>query len=116
MMAQTAQDLGDVQFIINVGDAFYPNGVASKSDPQWDAAWRNAYSPLLRTVPWYSIYGNADYHQDPCACSDDPRACALVNANLSDLNQFYMPDLNWFKEHEDLGVEVIGLDLNHFMW
>ena len=30
------RELGDVEFVINVGDRFYPGGVSSKSDPQWD--------------------------------------------------------------------------------
>eukprot|EP00928_Gymnodinium_smaydae_P065082 TRINITY_DN4827_c0_g1_i3.p5 TRINITY_DN4827_c0_g1~~TRINITY_DN4827_c0_g1_i3.p5 ORF type:complete len:112 (+),score=29.54 TRINITY_DN4827_c0_g1_i3:47-382(+) len=33
-MAAKQRDLGDVRFVLNVGDSFYPNGVANKSDPQ----------------------------------------------------------------------------------
>ena len=34
------QELGDVKFVINVGDSFYPTGVTSKTDEQWGKKWR----------------------------------------------------------------------------
>jgi len=115
-MAEVQQQLGDVKFVINVGDSFYPDGLVNQSDSQWQTKWRDVYVPSLRSIPWYSVYGNHDFHQDPCACSDDIQACAQINADINDLDYFYMPALNWFKEHPELGVEVIGMDLNHFMW
>jgi len=111
-MAEKQAELGDVKFVVNVGDSFYPFGVQSRDDPQWEAKWRGVYSESLRSIPWYSVYGNHDYVQDPCACSDDTRGCAQVNANISDLSRFYMPSANWFKEHPELDLEVIGMDLN----
>jgi len=111
-MAQKQRELGDVKFVINVGDSFYPFGVYSKDDPQWQAKWRDVYNDTLRSIPWYSVYGNHDMIQDPCSCSEDTRACAQVNANITDLSRFYMPSVNWFKEHPELGLEVIGMDLN----
>merc|ERR1712190_524076 len=71
-MLEKFRELGDVKFIVNVGDSFYPHGVASKTDPQWSAKWRNIYSEELRSVPWYSVYGNHDLQHDPCSCSDGP--------------------------------------------
>jgi len=104
-----------VRFIINVGDSFYPQGLSGKDDPQWDTKWRNVYHEKLRSVPWYSVYGNHDYHHDPCACSSDPKDCAQVNYDPEDLSRFYMPGYNWYRAHEDLKLEVVGLDLNKFM-
>lgn len=49
-MADTARLLGDVQFVVNVGDSFYPDGVRNKSDPSWDSKWRNVYSKAGRCV------------------------------------------------------------------
>jgi hypothetical protein len=115
-MLDTFRTLGDVQFIINVGDSFYPGGVTSKSDRQWDVKWRNVYSPELRSVPWYSVYGNHDYHKDPGVCAENASEGAQVNANISNLDYFYMPGYNWHIEHPELDLEVIGLDMNHYMW
>jgi hypothetical protein len=115
MMLVKMRELGDVKFVVNVGDSFYPNGVASKWDQQWDTKWRNVFAPELRSVPWYSTYGNHDYQQDPCACATDPHQCAQVNFNASDLNWFYMPGTSWFTEHEELGLEVVSMDMNHMM-
>lgn len=114
-MLAKMEELGDVKFIINVGDSFYPEGLKSKHDKQWDTKWRNIYSPKLRSIPWYSVYGNHDYHHDPCICSSDPKDCAQVNYDIDNLDYFYMPGYNWYKEHPELNLEVVGLDLNKFM-
>jgi len=114
-MLEKFEELGDVQFIINVGDSFYPQGLKGPDDPQWDTKWRNIYHEKLRSVPWYSVYGNHDYHHDPCACSPDPNDCAQVNWDVNNLTRFYMPGYNWYREHPDLNLEVVGLDLNKFM-
>jgi len=115
-MNETFRKLSDVKFIVNVGDSFYPGGVLNKSDVQWDTKWRNIYSPELRSVPWYSVYGNHDYHHDPCACSSDKKDCGQVNDDITNLDYFYMPDTSWFKEHPELGIEVVALDLNKYMY
>eukprot|EP00930_Biecheleria_cincta_P058159 TRINITY_DN44003_c0_g1_i1.p1 TRINITY_DN44003_c0_g1~~TRINITY_DN44003_c0_g1_i1.p1 ORF type:complete len:457 (+),score=58.61 TRINITY_DN44003_c0_g1_i1:19-1389(+) len=113
-MHEVMESLGDVKFVINVGDSFYPNGVKDKSDWQWDAKWRQIYSEKLRSVPWYSVYGNHDYIGDPCACGNGPKQCAQIHNDTSNLDYFYMPDLNWFREHPELGLEVIALDTNQY--
>lgn len=115
VMDSTMAQLGDVKFVINVGDSFYPQGVTSKSDGQWDAKWRNIYSQRLRSVPWYSVYGNHDYHTDPGACSDNPADGVQINGNINDLSSFYMPDYNWYLEHSELNLEVVAMDLNNYM-
>lgn len=115
LMLDKFEELGDVRFIINVGDSFYPEGLKGKDDPQWDTKWRNVYDAKLRSVPWYSVYGNHDYHHDPCACSSDPKDCAQVNWDIDDLSRFYMPGHSWYKTHEDLELEVVALDLNKYM-
>lgn len=54
--------LGDVEFVINVGDSFYPSGVSSKWDPQWESKWRSVFPKETRDAPWYSVYGNRWEH------------------------------------------------------
>jgi len=116
LMLTTMRELGDVKFVVNVGDSFYPRGVTSKTDWQWDAKWRRVYAPELRAVPWYSVYGNHDYQSDPCACATDALHCAQVQTNTSDRNFFYMPGYNFFVEHPELDLEVVAMDLNDYMW
>lgn len=110
------RELGDVRFIVNVGDSFYPSGVFNKSDPQWEAKWRAVYTDYARSVPWYSVYGNHDLHNDPGTCEADPTVGAQINGDINDRNFFYMPQPSWFVEHPELELEVVGLDLNHFEW
>lgn len=115
-MHKRFETLGDVNFVINVADSFYPDGVSSKDDPQWEVKWRQVYSPQVRGVPWYSIYGNHDYHADPCACTENVTSCAQVNGDISDLGYFYMPDSSWYRAHPEMDLEVIALDLNYYTW
>jgi len=114
-MVRKFDELGDVKFIINVGDSFYPSGVFSKHDTQWDTKWRHIYPAKLRSVPWYSVYGNHDYRGDSCACSNNLGACNQINGDENNLDYFYMPAPNWFKRHPELDLEVVGMDLNQFV-
>ncbi|CAK0894525.1 unnamed protein product [Prorocentrum cordatum] len=114
LMDRTMGELGDVRFVVNVGDSFYPVGVVSKSDPQWETKWRSIYSFQLRSVPWYSVYGNHDLFEASCACSEDVSQCAQVNYDEDNRDFFVMPGPSYYKEFPDLGIEIVGLDLNHF--
>jgi len=114
-MHQEMQELGDVRFVINVGDSFYPVGVQDKSDPQWTSKWRSVYSAELRSVPWYSVYGNHDMMNDKGTCAGDENNSAQINYNEQDLDFFYMPGFSYFKEFPDLDMEVVALDMNE-LW
>lgn len=48
-------------FIISVGDNFYPKGVKSVYDPQWKESFEDVYSSESLKTPWYSAFGNHDY-------------------------------------------------------
>ena len=48
-------------FIVSTGDNFYPDGVISTTDPQWDASFESIYSSYSLNIPWFSCFGNHDY-------------------------------------------------------
>ncbi|WP_141732138.1 metallophosphoesterase [Oligoflexus tunisiensis] len=51
-----------------LGDNFYPAGVQSVDDPQWQTKFRDAYEkPCLSRIPFYPILGNHDYKGHPAA-------------------------------------------------
>lgn len=113
-MRAQALDLGDVQFVINVGDSFYPDGVANQTDPKWSEVWLDVYGNLT-SLPWFSVYGNHDYNgRDRCACQLDTSGCAQVNPGVGN---WVMPDLNYYDGRylEEFQLEIVGLDLNT-MW
>mmetsp|Transcript_116899 Transcript_116899/g.303080 ORF Transcript_116899/g.303080 Transcript_116899/m.303080 type:complete len:423 (-) Transcript_116899:202-1470(-) len=115
-MLEKFEELGDVKFIINVGDSFYPNGVRSKSDHQWERKWRAVYAKKLRSVPWYSVYGNHDYHNDGCACASHHGHCAQHNADIHNHRYFFMPNFSYSVHHPEYDLEVLGLELNNFQY
>jgi hypothetical protein len=48
-------------FLVLAGDNFYPAGVDSTDDPQWDSSYRSVYSDSVFNLPWWIIAGNHDW-------------------------------------------------------
>ncbi|MBF0212889.1 MAG: metallophosphoesterase [Magnetococcales bacterium] len=60
-----AADRG-VDFVLLLGDNFYPDGVASVTDPQWSSAFESIYTgKMLDKTPFLAILGNHDGHANP---------------------------------------------------
>lgn len=49
-------------FVVLLGDNFYPSGVSSTTDPQWQTAFVDPYAPV--NAPFYVALGNHDYGGD----------------------------------------------------
>ncbi|KAG2438465.1 hypothetical protein HXX76_005018 [Chlamydomonas incerta] len=64
---RTARLMADVAacmppaFVISTGDNFYPSGIRSVDDVQFDQSFRNVYTSPELQVPWYVVMGNHDY-------------------------------------------------------
>jgi len=65
-MARVAESV-DAKFFISTGDNFYPNGVASVDDPQWQTSFEQVYTDFVLHNDWYVVLGNHDYHGNPQA-------------------------------------------------
>lgn len=59
-MAERAREV-PVDFILTVGDNFYPAGVSSVTDPQWQTKFENVYDDEALQVPVYATLGNHDH-------------------------------------------------------
>ncbi|RZK79527.1 MAG: acid phosphatase, partial [Pedobacter sp.] len=55
----------DADFVVSVGDNFYPNGVASVNDPHWKSSFEDVYSSQALFNDWNVILGNHDYKGNP---------------------------------------------------
>jgi acid phosphatase len=53
--------------VLNLGDAFYPYGIADGADPQWNTTFEDIYSAPGLQVPWYGVLGNHDWHRNASA-------------------------------------------------
>jgi hypothetical protein len=62
-----AADALDAKFFISTGDNFYPNGVASVDDPQWQQSFEQVYTDFVLHNDWYVVLGNHDYRGNPQA-------------------------------------------------
>ncbi|CAD5118417.1 DgyrCDS7127 [Dimorphilus gyrociliatus] len=60
-MAKYASE-NPVDFIVTSGDNFYPDGVNSEDDFQFDYKWRDVYNQQsIKDLTWYITVGNHDY-------------------------------------------------------
>ncbi|EOD40413.1 hypothetical protein EMIHUDRAFT_222903 [Emiliania huxleyi CCMP1516] len=93
-MRREAEERGDVAFVVNVGDSFYPSGVSSVDDPQWETRWAQQYAQLPRprrganageVVPWYSVYGSHSLSQRDLATDEVVIALDFNAADASKL-------------------------------
>ncbi len=57
----------DARFVISTGDNFYPDGVSSVDDPQWQTSFENIYREPELQIPWYAVLGNHDHHDSVSA-------------------------------------------------
>lgn len=70
---ETARQMGDWagknpnNFIISVGDNFYPKGVVSEHDPLWNHSFENIYTAHSLQNDWFAVLGNHDYGSEPDA-------------------------------------------------
>ncbi|WP_295772417.1 tartrate-resistant acid phosphatase type 5 family protein [uncultured Mucilaginibacter sp.] len=73
LQLETARQMGDwaknnpINFILSVGDNFYPKGVVSEQDPLWHYSFENVYTAHSLQADWFAILGNHDYYSDPDA-------------------------------------------------
>ena len=51
----------DAEFVLSVGDNFYPSGVASTQDQHWKSSFEEIYTHPNLYKDWYVILGNHDY-------------------------------------------------------
>ncbi len=65
-MAKKAAD-DPVSFVLILGDNFYPTGVSSVTDEQWQDKFETMYSATSLQVPFYAVLGNHDYYSNPMA-------------------------------------------------
>lgn len=58
------------QFVVNVGDNFYPRGLSSDTDDMWGYVFEDRYNDAALQVPWLSVLGNHDYGGYECFFED----------------------------------------------
>lgn len=65
-MEQVAERTGGVDFVLLLGDNFYPDGVTSVTDPQWSSAFETVYQGRwLSQTPFLAVLGNHDVRSAP---------------------------------------------------
>jgi hypothetical protein len=66
-MAATHSD-SPPDFVLTLGDNFYPDGVMSPDDPMWESHFESVYQgPFWEEILFQAILGNHDHHGDPDA-------------------------------------------------
>jgi acid phosphatase len=78
----------ETRFVISTGDNFYPHGVASVTDSQFQDSFEDIYSAPSLQTPWYAVLGNHDYEGSPNA--------EVAYSNRS--SRWRMPSRYWAEE------------------
>lgn len=92
--------------ILMLGDNFYPAGVSSTVDPQWQEKFEKPYgSPCLSGLPVYPVLGNHDYRLSPEAQIE----YSAVQDRWRMPGRFYSVDFGPL-------VRLVALDTNRFDW
>lgn len=98
----------DAEFIVSVGDNFYPNGVSSTQDYHWISSFESIYTDPSLYTDWYVALGNHDYRGNVQAQID--------YAQIS--RRWNMPDRYYSKVFElenDEKLLFIVMDTNPFI-
>lgn len=98
----------EAEFVISVGDNFYPNGVASTQDHHWKSSFEEIYTNPALYADWYVALGNHDYRGNVQAQID--------YSNIS--RRWNMPDRYYSKTFElEKGEKLllVVIDTNPFI-
>jgi len=98
------------EFIISTGDNFYPNGVRSTRDYNWQASFENIYTAHALQEDWFVVLGNHDYRGDPQAEID----YSAIDRRWNMPARYYS---KVFYIHDDstLGVLLVFIDTTPFL-
>lgn len=109
-MARVAEEI-EVEFIISVGDNFYPSGLTDVDDPAFNQSFTQIYNAQSLQKTWHAVLGNHDYRGDTLAQLDpslqlrDSRWHCQRSFSLSQpldddsYVEFFFYDTNPFVEH-----------------
>ena len=109
-MARYAREHGGLDFVVGVGDNFYPAGVTDVHDTRFLETFENAYAQAELRVPWWHLAGNHDHRGNATA--------QVAYSAVSPDGRWNMPAL-WYthshsfidaKTNETIVTQVVMLD------
>lgn len=101
-----------IDFIVTAGDNFYPRGVNSGDDYQFEYKWRDVYNQeSVKDLTWYITVGNHDYGRDGSGVEHNQITFGNTEA------RWYFPQL-WYTFTKTVGngktVKFIMVDSQGF--
>ncbi|GFO37181.1 tartrate-resistant acid phosphatase type 5 [Plakobranchus ocellatus] len=93
-------DIYAPQFVLELGDNFYMDGVKSVDDMRFNATYESVYISKSLQIPWYIIAGNHDHHGNVTA--------QILYSHRS--KRWKFPDFYYYKEFTvATGNETFGI-------
>ncbi len=98
-------------FVISVGDNFYPKGIISETDPLLHYSFENVYTAHSLQCDWYPILGNHDYLADP----DAQIRYSKVSRRWNMPARYYAKEVSLGKHNKDK-VLFVMIDTDPFLF
>jgi tartrate-resistant acid phosphatase type 5 len=114
--AQVGRAIGQVcaaqgcDFVVLLGDNFYPSGVSSTDDPKWDTAFVTPYAPVA--APFYAVLGNHDYGGDGSGAELEKGAVQVAYSKVNPKWRMPATHYRWSLR----GVDFFAADTNRSMY
>jgi len=108
-MDDYSRNVAKPDFVLALGDNFYPSGVPSVQSKRFDTQWRDIFLHYENLkVKWYVILGNHDYQDDPEAQIE------YTNSSRNEGNFWHLPSkcYTFSSERKSFSVDFFGLDTN----
>ncbi len=113
-MDRYAKEQGGIDFVLLLGDNFYPDGVTGVEDSRFKDTWADVFlcHPHLN-VPWKVVLGNHDYMLNP-----DAQIQYTYRSDLNPTGLWQCPARNYKFSHifgadsEPVQVDFFALDTN----
>ena len=114
--AQVGRAIGQVcatqgcDFVVLLGDNFYPSGVTSTTDPKWDSAFVKPYEPVK--APFYAVLGNHDYGGNGSGSELEKGAFQVAYSQVNPKWRMPASHYKWSVR----GVDFFAADTNRSMY
>lgn len=102
------------QFVVSVGDNFYPHGLSSTDDALFNTSFMSVYTAPGLAVPWHAVLGNHDYNDGgPAHTASSP--IYQLNISLANRDSRWHCERAYSESFASGSVQIFFIDTSPFI-